>query len=224
VHRYHGAISHVLTLVGTFPQLEYPRNWPAHVHVTGPLLYDPPDPRGRIPPGDAPLVFVHSSTAQDPELRLIRVALEALASEPVRVVATMSRRGRVWEGEVPENAVVEDWSSYGQVVPEAALVVCSGGHGAVTKILASGTPLLVCPPGADMAENGARVAWAGAGLSLPGRLVAPGPLRWAVRRLLSDPSFTERAREIADWSRRTDGSTRAAGILERSVESSGSFA
>ena len=32
----HGGISRRLALVGTFPQLEYPRTWPEHVHVVGP--------------------------------------------------------------------------------------------------------------------------------------------------------------------------------------------
>ena len=30
-----------------FPQLEYPRRWPAHVHVTGPMMLDPSGRRGR---------------------------------------------------------------------------------------------------------------------------------------------------------------------------------
>ena len=222
--RYHGAISDRLTLVGTFPQLEYPRAWPDHVHVTGPLLYDLDDSHGELPSGDEPLVFIHSSTAQDPELKLIRAGLEALRSEPVRVVATMSRRGAGWDEPVPDNAVVEDWAAYEQVLPHASVVVCSGGHGAVTKVLATGTPLLVCPPGADMAENGARVAWAGAGLMVPGVIVAPGPLRWAIRRLLAEPGFARRAREIGEWSRRHDGAAVAADLVERGFGSNGAGA
>jgi len=33
VTRLHGGISDRLCIVGTFPQLEYPRDWPASVHV-----------------------------------------------------------------------------------------------------------------------------------------------------------------------------------------------
>ncbi|HEU5142979.1 MAG TPA: glycosyl transferase, partial [Solirubrobacterales bacterium] len=35
--RFHGGISQELALVATFPQLEYPRRWPAGVEVTGPM-------------------------------------------------------------------------------------------------------------------------------------------------------------------------------------------
>jgi len=222
--RLHNAISNEMAMVATFPQLEYPRSWPAHVHVTGPMLVELPEPEIELPEGEDPLVIVHSSTAQDDELSLIGVALEALEGEPVRVVATMSRRGLSWPGPVPENAVVVDWVPYAQVMPQASLVVCSGGHGTVARVLAEGKPALVCPPGADMAENGARVTWAGAGLMLPGRLLRPGPLRLTVRRVVSDPRFAARAGAIAAWGRENDGAARGAALLERYASAGGARA
>jgi UDP:flavonoid glycosyltransferase YjiC (YdhE family) len=78
-------------------------------------------------------------------------------------------------------------------------------------------PVLCCPAEGDMAENGARVAWAGAGLSLPWRLTRKGPVRWAVRRLLSQRSFTERAKETQAWASASDGSERGAIEIEHSV-------
>jgi UDP:flavonoid glycosyltransferase YjiC (YdhE family) len=65
-----------------------------------------------------------------------------------------------------------------------------------------------------MAENSARVAWAGSGLMLPWRLMTAGTLRLAVRRILGDPSFSERAGEIAAWSRANPGAERAAELVE----------
>ena len=38
----HGGTSRQLALVATFPQLEYPRAWPPHAHVVGPLMWEPP--------------------------------------------------------------------------------------------------------------------------------------------------------------------------------------
>ncbi len=38
----HGGISRELALVATFPQLEYPREWPPWAHVVGPLMWEPP--------------------------------------------------------------------------------------------------------------------------------------------------------------------------------------
>jgi UDP:flavonoid glycosyltransferase YjiC (YdhE family) len=214
--RFHGGISDRLALVATFPQLEYPRKWPAHVKVTGPLFFELPQPQVELPPGDGPLVVIAPSTSKDPELRLLRAALEGLAEEPVRVLATTNRhRPEHPLPTPPDNATVVDWLPYSQVMPEADLVICHGGHGTVVRALASGTPVLVSPAAGDMAENGARIAWAGVGLMLPWRLCRPSPLRVAARRILTDRKFAERARELASWGERHDGATNAAELVER---------
>src|SRR6185503_15962746 len=146
----------------------------------------------------------------------LRASLEALAEEPVRVVATANRRGGGAQlPEAPPNAVVVDWLSYSQVMDQAALVVCHGGHGTVARALAAGTPLLCCPAVGDMAENSARVAWAGAGLMLPWRLTGPAALRWAVRRILGDDRFSARSAEIADWAQAHDGANEGAVLVEQ---------
>lgn len=217
VERFHGGISPELALVATFPQLEYPRRWPGHVHVVGPLSFELPYPDVEMPEGKGPLVLVAPSTSADPECQLVRVALEALAEEPVRVVATTNRHAPQQPLEVPDNATVVEWVSYTQAMREANLVICHGGHGTVARALGAGVPVLACPAVGDMAENGARLAWSGAGLMLPWRLARPGPLRWAVRRLLSGPSFALRAESISAWSVANDGGEHAAQLIENLV-------
>jgi MGT family glycosyltransferase len=212
--RLHGAISDGLAMVATFPQLEYPRRWPPHVHVTGPMLFELPHPDVELPEGHDPLVLIAPSTSQDPRCRLVRVALEALDGEPVRVVATTNGRPP-WSLRVPANAVVVEWLSYSRVMPRVSAVVCHGGHGTVTRSLAEGAPVVVCPADADMAENGARVAWSGSGLMLPRALVGPRSLRSTIRRLLADRRFSARTAAIAAWGRENDGATRGAELVER---------
>ena len=214
VDRFHGGISQELALVATFPQLEYPRRWPEGVHVTGPMQFEIPYPDIELPGGDEPLVLVAPSTAQDPDLRLLRVALEALADEPLRVVATTNRLGDAALPTAPANAVVVDWLSYSQVMPEASLVICHGGHGTVARALAGGVPVLCCPHVGDMAENSARVAWARVGLTLPWRLLGAGAVRVAARRIVEDPSFRERAQALAAWAGKNDGAKRGAELVE----------
>ena len=205
--RFHGGISDLLAVVGTFPQLEYPREWPDHVRVTGPLFFELAAEEVEIPEGDGPLVVVAPSTSQDPECELVRVALEALAGEPVRVLATTNRHRPEVPIEVPGNAVLVDWMPYSQVMPAADVVICHGGHGTVARALSFGAPLLVCPAVGDMAENAARVAWSG-------RLLVRTGMRLAVRRLLGEERFRERAREVAAWSEGHDGAAAAADLVE----------
>lgn len=219
IDRFHGGISPELALVATFPQLEYPRRWPAGVEVTGPMTFELPHPEIELPAGSDPLVLIAPSTAHDSENRLVRMALAALADEPVRVVATTNRVRPQRPIEVPGNAVLVEWLSYSQLMPAASLVISHGGHGTVARALGAGTPVLICPFIGDMSETAMRVAWAKAGLSLPWRLCKPAPLRWAVRRLVQEPSFARRAAEIAAWGREHDGAERGAELIERLVRS-----
>jgi MGT family glycosyltransferase len=211
---FHGGISPDLALVATYPQLEYPRAWPASVQVTGPMAFEVPHPDIELPPGDAPLILVAPSTAHDSENRLVRTALAALAEEPVRVVATTNRVRPQRPIVPPANAVLVDWLSYSQLMPIAALVISHGGHGTVARALGAGTPILITPITGDMGETAIRVSWAGVGRSLPWRLCRPGPLRWATRRVLADPSYAARAGEIAGWGAKHDGADRGAELVE----------
>ena len=215
VDRFHGGISPELALVATYPQLEYPRRWPPGVEVTGPMTFEVPHPDIELPPGREPLVLVAPSTAHDSGNHLVRTTLTALASEPVRIVATTNRVAPQRPIDVPANAVLVDWLSYSQLMPAASLVVSHGGHGTVARALGAGTPVLISPIVGDMSETAMRVSWAKAGLSLPWRLCRPAPLRWAARRILGDPGFAAQAQRIAAWGQRHDGAALGAELVER---------
>ena len=214
VNRLHGGISTRLCLVGTFPQLEYPRPPVESTHVVGPLLWEPPADDVEPPPGDQPLVLVAPSTAQDPEHRLLRAVLAGLASEPVRVLAASNRRPIARPLPVPANARLVDWLSYARTMPSCSLVICHAGHGTMARALASGCPVVAVPAAGDMNENAARLDWAGAGVRLPWRLLSPLTLRLAVRRALGVPDLAARARELAGWAAAHDSAERAADLVE----------
>jgi UDP:flavonoid glycosyltransferase YjiC (YdhE family) len=213
----HGGISRRLALVATLPQLEYPRpSPPPWLRVTGPLLWEQPFGEVEEPPGEDPLVLVAPSTSQDPTHQLLRAALAGLANEPVRVLATTNRRAPVSPIDVPANARLVDWVSYAKTMPRCAAVVCHAGHGTVARALASGTPVVACPHAGDMAENAARIRWAGLGVSLPRRFHTPRGVKLAVRRLLANPDYAHRANEVKAWCESHDGAAVAADVLEGS--------
>jgi UDP:flavonoid glycosyltransferase YjiC (YdhE family) len=235
----HGGISRELALVATFPQLEYPRAWPAHAHVVGPLMWEPPARDVELPGGSAgtarastatgeeqaderdrggaseqPLVLIAPSTAQDAEHRLLRAALRGLAGAPVRVLATYNRRLPPRALPVPENARVVDWVSYSRTMPHCDVVVCHAGHGTLVRALSCGCAVVACPAVGDMNENAARVDWAGAGVRVPRRYITPRVLALAVERALAQPSVRERARGLAEWSATHDSGETAARLIE----------
>jgi MGT family glycosyltransferase len=221
----HNGISRQLALVATFPQLEYPRTWPAHVHVVGPLMWEPPARDIELPGGghssgvasDAPLVLIAPSTAQDSQHTLLRAALRGLADTPVRVLATYNRRLPPRALPVPDNARVVEWVSYSRTMPQCDLVVCHAGHGTLVRALSSGCAVVACPAVGDMNENAARLDWAGAGVRVPRRFTTARALRLAVERALGDPAIRARARELAAWARGHDAGAVAARLLEGHV-------
>jgi UDP:flavonoid glycosyltransferase YjiC (YdhE family) len=212
--RPHGGISAELALVATLPQLEYPRMWPPHVRIVGPLMWEPPYHDVAPPPGDDPLVLVAPSTAQDADHRLLRAALAGLATERVRVLAATNRRPLATRVSVAANARLVAWVSYSRTMPACALVITHAGHGTLVRALSSGSPVVAVPHAGDMAENAARADWAGVGVRLPWRLLSPTTLRLAVRRALSEPDLSRNAAAIADWVAANDGATRAAELVE----------
>jgi len=158
-------------------------------------------------------VLVAPSTAQDQEQTLLRAALGGLASLPVNVLAV--RRSGTTGMPAAANARVVEWVSYEAAMPRADLVVCHAGHGTLATALAWGAPVVTVPAAGDMAENGARAQWAGAGLNLPGRFLSAATLRVVVRRALQQPGLRARAQELAGWARTHDGAETAAKLVER---------
>lgn len=216
----HGGISQRLALVGSVPQLDYPRTRPRpNTHTVGPFVWEPPSDEIPLPGGDAPLVVVAPSTIQDPDGALLRAALHGLADAPVRVLAAHNRVSDVDRAEgrplrIPDNATLVPWMRYSQVMPAADVILCHAGHGTLLRALSYGKPVVAIPAGGDMFENAARLAWSGAGLRIPARLAGPRVVRSAVLSALHDRSIARRAREIAAWIAEGDGADRAAPLVE----------
>ncbi len=210
----HTALSRELTMVGTLPQLEYPRRWEPWVRIVGPLQWEPPGERVEPPPGRGPVVLVAPSTSQDPEHVLLRAALEGLADAPVRVIATYNGREPAARIPVPANAVLVPWLSYSKTMPLCDVVVLHGGHGTLMRALSAGCSVVVCPVAGDMNENAARVDWAGVGRRIPRRWLGARSLRLAVHGALRPP-VRARAAAIARWAAAFDGAQTAALELER---------
>jgi MGT family glycosyltransferase len=216
IERLHGGLSPWLCLVASFPQLEYPRAWPPHVHVVGPMRWEPPGGESvTLPAGNQPLVVVAPSTSHDPHQRLVRSSLEGLRGLDVRVLASLDRRPALAPIRAGRRARLVNWMSYSDAMQNAALVICHGGHGTVVRALERGVPLLVAPHSGDMAENAARLDWAGLGVRLPWRFVTPLTMRLATERALAQHvRLAARAGELATWAQAHDGPTRAAELIE----------
>ncbi|MFT4050223.1 MAG: glycosyltransferase [Solirubrobacterales bacterium] len=213
IDRVHGALSRELVLVGTFPQLEPRRDWPGHVKVIGPVMWEPPAEPVEMPEGDAPLVVVAPSTAQDLEHTMLRSAVDGLRNLPVRVVAAKNGREPAVPLDPGANTEVVDWAPYSQLFPPADVVVCHGGHGTIMRALCARASVVIAPASGDQYENAARVRWAKVGVSVPNRFISGETIAAAVEKVLADQRYARRVGELADWADHHDAAQTAADEL-----------
>jgi MGT family glycosyltransferase len=185
-----------LLLYLTAEPFEYPRSdWPDNVVLVGPCAWDPPtDPPAWLDDIDRPIVLVTTSSEFQDDTRLVRVALEALAEEPVAVLATLpgSDPARV---RTPANARVERFIPHRPVLDRAAWAVTHGGMGATQKALAHGVPVCAVPFGRDQLEVARRVEVAGAGTRLPAKRLRADRLRAKVGEAMRLRDGAERVQE-----------------------------
>jgi UDP:flavonoid glycosyltransferase YjiC (YdhE family) len=184
-------------LIATLPALEVPRpDWPEEAVVVGPLHFEPTDRVLEIPPGSGPVVVVAPSTALTGTSGLAEVALECLV--PGETLPAGSRlvvsRLRGADLTVPPWAVA-GLGRQSELLTDADLVICGGGHGMVAKTLLAGVPLVVVPGGGDQWEMANRVVRQGSG-----RLIRPltaDALVAAASEVLSSPAYLEAAQQAA---------------------------
>jgi MGT family glycosyltransferase len=169
----------------------------------------------------APLVLMSFSTGfEQRDVDKVQRVLDALAGEPVHVVATTGGIVAPSEVAVPGNAVVLNYAAHDPILRRARLVVGHGGHGTAMRALRHGVPMVVVPGlASDQPYVAAAIQEWGAGLALPGNADAPA-IRGAVRRVLAEPSFAAAARRRQAMLGSIDGAANAADEVEALLSAS----
>lgn len=201
-----------LVLYLTAEPFEYSRrDWPPNVVMVGPCTWYPPaDPPPWLAEVTQPLVLVTTSSEFQNDDRLIQAAFDALAGEPVAVIATMPT-GDPARFHPPANARLERFIPHSIVLDRAVCVITHGGMGATQKALLHGVPVCVVPFGRDQLEVARRVEVAGAGTRLPASRLRPDRLRAKVHEALAR---TEGAKRVAEGFAAAGGPKAAADAFE----------
>ena len=121
--------------------------------------------------------------------------LDALGRLDADVLFTVGSFDPSGLGPVPANVRIESYVPQ-SVAMACDLVVSHGGSGTTIAALTRGLPQVVIPLFADQPHNAERIAAEGIGLAVDVRSAAE-TLAPAVRRVLDEPSFGSRAREVA---------------------------
>jgi len=222
-----------LTLVVGIPETD-PLPEIADVTYVGPILWQKDE--AQLPAWfdelsqDRPVIWVYPGNPRYlPGLRtptdsivVVQTCTEALADEDAQVV--LSTGHHPLPGEVlplPANFQHEPYVPGLAMAERSQLMIHHGGYGSCQTGLYTGTPAVIIPTFSERESNARRVAAMGAGVFiLPTenrsrrKYVSPQALRAAVRRVLSDPSFTQNARRVSEKMKTYGGATQAARLIE----------
>lgn len=166
---------------------------------------------------DRPIVLVACSTAYQHQGPVLARCVQAVAELPVKAIVTLGPAMRRELLPAAANVDVLDQVPHDRILPHCAAVLSHGGHGTVLRALAFGVPVVCIAAGRDHADNAQRLAQRGAGIGLPGWAAAP-TIRYALRQVLHDPLFRDRAQTLGAAIRREDdGGEGAAEMFEGMV-------
>lgn len=203
----------LLLAVGGEP-FEYPHpDWGDSVHLIGACT--PPQAAAEVPDWladiDRPIVLVSTSSIRQADAVLGVTALEALADEPVHVVATFP--AGVPDGlPVPANATVRQFVPHDAVLERAVCAITHGGMGTTVSALDRTVPVCVVPFARDQAEVARRVEVARCGTRLPAKRLTAQRLRAKVRDAMT---MTDGAARVAAGFAATGGTARGAKLIEQ---------
>lgn len=161
-----------------------------------------------------PVVHVTQGTLDLDLTDLLRPTITGLADREPLVVATTGGADPTVLGPLPGNARIAPFLPHDLLLPLVDVMVTNGGWGGVLGAVQAGVPLVVAGRSLDKPEVARRVAWSGAGLNL--RTGSPGParVRRAVQRVLGEPRFRERARELGAALTAAGGTTTAGELVD----------
>jgi len=168
----------------------------------------------RDEPRTTPLVYVSLGTLFNRDAEFYRRCVDAFAGDEIGVAMSIGRHVPVDSlGALPANVAVEPWLPQLDVLRRASAFVSHGGMNSVSESLHYGVPLLVIPQMGEQELVGRRVEQLGAGLYLARTNVTADTLRTAVRRLLGEPAFRDRAAAIGASFEAAGGAARGAGAI-----------
>ncbi len=203
-----------LVLVATAQPFDYPHpDWNDSIQLIGSCSYDPAPSTTLewLEQIDRPIVLVSTSSERQGDSEFARVALDALADEPVHVVATFPA-GVPPTITAPANATVCEFVPHSLVLDKAACAVPHGGMGVTQKALARGVPVCVVPYGRDQFEVARRVEVAKCGTALLPKDLTASRLR---NKVFQAMTMCDGALRVAAGYVATGGAAHGADLIEQ---------
>lgn len=212
---YTGNLSHEYTAVAISPTfIPRPPDWPPYIRETGFLYWDTPnswqEPEALTSflDGPEPVIAV-SSGSMGPEVKqaftqFFTTSIEAVRRVGARALMIGAAPG-VLPDPLPEGVFATDFAPFSQIYPRCAAVIHHGGIGTTAQSLRAGIPTLIVPWGVDQYYHGEAVKQLGVGRWMQRRFYTAARGSAALKDLLANPSYRERARAVSAQIAAEDG-------------------
>lgn len=186
------------------------------IRYTNPRIRQQARPPWLDEPHDEPLVFASLGTVQHAAPGVFEAILEAVAGEPVEVVASIGRdqdAGRF--GDVPPNVRMETFVPQIAVLEQTSVFITHGGFNGAKEALSLGVPLVVVPITPEQGYTAERVEALGMGRRVSAEERRPDVIRARLREVLANASYRSAAGQFAAQMAALPGIDHAVALLER---------
>ena len=177
-------------------------DWAPNTVVAGFTYYDaiqsaelPEQIKQFLDAGEAPIVFTLGSAA----------VMDAgnFYEESIEVAKLINRRAILLIGKnsppqnLSNNIIAVNYLPYSQIFPHACAIVHQGGIGTTAQALRAGRPTLIMPYSHDQPDNAARVERLGTSRTIKRNQYSAPRVASSLQELLNNPSYAQKATEIA---------------------------
>ncbi|ESQ77477.1 glycosyltransferase [Asticcacaulis sp. YBE204] len=201
-------------------------DFPPHSEIVGFPFYDSEDGRrSELPPqleaflsaGEAPLVFSLGSTAVYDGESYYRDAAKAARALRQRAVLLVGAQSPLLNDDFGPDILCVPYAPHSLLMPRAKVNIHHGGIGSSAQALRAGRPQIITPVFGDQFDNARRIERLGAGLDITFDKWTKASAIRLLDRLLTEPSFAQKATEAATVVAKEDGAVRAAERILASV-------
>jgi UDP:flavonoid glycosyltransferase YjiC (YdhE family) len=199
-------------------------DWPPRTDVTGFCFYVdnqesslPPELADFLDKGPPPIVFTLGSSAVWIGREFFRESIEAAKQLGQRAVLLIGDE-RNHLGELPPDMIAVEYVSYESLLPRASVVVHHGGVGTTSHGLLAGVPTLIVPFAFDQSDNAEHAARLGVSRTVYRNKYRASRVARELSKLLHEPSYAQRAREVSAQLKQENGPARAADLIEEVMD------
>lgn len=184
-----------LNLLADIPEYSPCKALPPNFRYVGPLFWEPDIPvPDWLEAYDKSRPVVYLTFGSTGLARYFPVVLDLLCDQDVDVIVTTA--GLTEIPNPPENCRVAEILPGSAIQRITDLMVCHGGNGTIYQALSAGVPLVGIPTCITQEIEMDQVERLGCGLQVNEVRFRTGELARAIKRVLSEPGFTQRAQTI----------------------------